>query len=426
MKNNKLVALDTLNNLRKYGSAAALALAAAARARQKVTRSTVTKKSQSYTKTKTQQKKKKRFRQGTQTAYMDGFVKSNNKKRRPSRARTLGVRYDIEAYRSNYFEASASALYLIHGTMPIATVHYLACQAIIKAIFVHLGYTVPTMTTATPGLPGTAGAALLRVRYYDSWSATTSIDIDMPFTDGTTTFDALALLFAGNLSTLTSQVRFRDLILFGDAAGTTICTQMNLQGSMLHFTSKAALKVQNRTIEATGDNEADDVNNVPLTGKTYEGTGGGTTHIASRIPLAIESNYGVAFLSDKTAVSSSSGPWPMEPPKPAEVMNCKKSGKIRLDPGKIKTSVLTTKETMSLDRFFYYTSNEGLNPATQKPYTNLGKWRALGFERMIAKTPGATLPDTLSLSFEQQLSIECYFSFRNSYVTEAMNSSTAV
>lgn len=169
--------------------------------------------------------------------------------------------------------------------------------------------------------------------------------------------------------------------------------RMNLRASMLDCICKSSLKMQNRSINATEDDESDDVNNVPLIGKSYQGKGNG--FISKDNTAILPPADGVWGWSSTGAQNN---PTLQEPPQPYHFQYATKVAKLRLQPGHIKTSVLNGKLKMEFDRFLRYCrfirrSNGG---ATTLGYTNMGTCRMFSLERTIAKfatevSPGITV-----------------------------------
>jgi len=159
-------------------------------------------------------------------------------------------------------------------------------------------------------------------------------------------------------------------------------TRMNLRGCMLDCITKSSLKIQNRSINATEDDEVDDVNNVPLIGKSYQGKGNGFISYDNTTILAPADG-----IWGWSSVGAGANPTLQEPPQPYQMQYAAKTVKVRMQPGHIKTSVLNGKLYQEFDRFLRYCryvrrSNGG---ATTYGYTNMGLCRMFALERTIAK-----------------------------------------
>lgn len=168
--------------------------------------------------------------------------------------------------------------------------------------------------------------------------------------------------------------------------------KVDMKKAEMEYYAKSTMKMQNRTVEADEDDE-DDVDNAPLYGKFYEGSGNyfhvNDTYFAP-LPLASQSNgnqYG--FLVNATLAE----PQPLSAIKRAE-----KTGKAHLDPGQIKTSVLTTK--------FKYNLNFVLNRISQNSTDSncmaLGEFRFFHLEKMITAV-GSTAANQIQIAYEIDL-----------------------
>jgi hypothetical protein len=174
----------------------------------------------------------------------------------------------------------------------------------------------------------------------------------------------------------------------GSIASTTIIGQFNLQKAKLTFHCKSALKVQNQTLENTADNEADDIKNVPLYGKSYEGAGNGAFYVKqfNQQHFVGNDNTGVIqFLPGPKGTPTGDITQSLnEPPSITNMKYVKKVGKAHIDPGQVKTSVLSYTKTMSFSTFW----NRIHTDSPDNPHwTRLGNFRFFGLEKMIQFSP---------------------------------------
>jgi len=198
----------------------------------------------------------------------------------------------------------------------------------------------------------------------------------------------------------------------------TLLACIDLQEVMVHTMSTSQIKVQNRSINNTGDTEADEVDNVPLNGRTYD--------IAGYSPLCRSSNLfnGVSTETAMLAVGAAAiatGPFGVdgfkEPPLKGVFTNCKKVGSIMINPGDVKTDSLSFKRSFSFYNMFssMYTSastiGQGLTQASS-PKTRTGSHRLLALEKMVnVRTIDATvLP--ISVIFETNLWTGTYITIK--------------
>lgn len=115
----------------------------------------------------------------------------------------------------------------------------------------------------------------------------------------------------------------------------------------VHWTGSSSLKVQNRSITVTGDDnedQADDVDNVPLQGTILHGNGTGfkLKQDYSGNGFYVNSSFGVfSGSSGDIAVAAGSEPFTAK-----QLQGVSAQGRILLNPGKIKDSYLFSKGTM--------------------------------------------------------------------------------
>lgn len=160
-------------------------------------------------------------------------------------------------------------------------------------------------------------------------------------------------------------------LLYKNSAGVYI-GQVALQGARVSYYSKGSLKMQNQTVVSVGDDEQD-VNNVPVYGKTYQYKGNvmQTKSYSTIIKLGYDESV--------DAVGAGSSMILQEPPQASSIVDCYRSDKIAINPGKIKSSVLTKKVSVSLGEFF-----KALKEWDVADNTYLTKTRSISLEKVLA------------------------------------------
>lgn len=118
-----------------------------------------------------------------------------------------------------------------------------------------------------------------------------------------------------------------------------------LGNATFEFSSVSNLKFQNRTYNTVGDNEADDIDNCPLFGLSYEGNGTGavcklpvTDLGMQQIPFRASYENGIIYSSDSDSNQL------REPPEAGRFQGVTKSGKVSISPGEIRLSKLYYKK----------------------------------------------------------------------------------
>ena len=195
---------------------------------------------------------------------------------------------------------------------------------------------------------------------------------------------------------------------------------MQLVNTKFNFAVRSTLKMQNRTTDSGGDQASDQIDVVPLTGKSYGGKG---NQLLSRKSYQNNTTNFVDITGDRwwgTIIGSTgSEPSLSEPPQPTQFSNCKKIGAVNISPGEISESVLSDNFTLSFNKLHYYCTALSLAPnlpPTVPPINltprmiPLGQFRAFFIEKLLNIAPASlTSNDEIKLAFEQNLefSVTC-------------------
>lgn len=177
--------------------------------------------------------------------------------------------------------------------------------------------------------------------------------------------------------------------------------EYDLSQASVYVNVKSTLKVQNSTRSTEGD-EADDVDNIPLHGKIYVakgnylGLGGYQNNDRIFAPPRLQqlpyfTVAGSNIIPPGSEFDYADRSW-KEPPLKSQVKNCSSATTIHLEPGQIKTSVITYSQkhnlntlvreclTYALDVTGFPAPNDGIITG---PVTKLGKTHMIGLEKMI-------------------------------------------
>lgn len=173
--------------------------------------------------------------------------------------------------------------------------------------------------------------------------------------------------------------------------------EMELETARVMLELKNTLKLQNRSVTSGG--EADDVDNVPVYGKFYEGSGsgcykkGGTFGV---FPFSADDFYGVMARDGVTTDTK-------EPLIPETLQYTKKTGKAKLEPGEIKTSTLESSHNMYLrdllEKLLVGTS------ASVSDHSRMGKFRLFAFEKMLEIYPTTIIPLKIAMEHNQKMQV---------------------
>lgn len=187
---------------------------------------------------------------------------------------------------------------------------------------------------------------------------------------------------------------------------------LNLSKCKIDLYAKSALKIQNRTVNLTANNDEEDVDNVPLYGKSYNGNGNfacfnfnqGTLQViapntVTAVPGPFETvaSYKYPVITLKNTAGSTLA----EPPGKAQFARVNAVGKAHLDPGQIKTDVLIYRKQVTLRHFIQkmlnYLPNDDVSVSG-------GKFRFFIFEKMI-QAQSTDAQKCIRIAYEQDLKL---------------------
>lgn len=161
--------------------------------------------------------------------------------------------------------------------------------------------------------------------------------------------------------------------------------QFDLSKAKMEYYCKSSLKMQNQTVNAALDNDSDDVNNVPLYGKSYEGTGNGAFYIKDynqKNFIGRQLDGLIIYQPDAITAPGTPNDYALGEPQSYKLFKyVKKSGKIHLDAGQLKTSVLTFQKSMGFSALW---RNIDQDDSDATPFwTRMGNFRFFGVEKMM-------------------------------------------
>lgn len=198
------------------------------------------------------------------------------------------------------------------------------------------------------------------------------------------------------------------LIGINDAGGPTNYRHIDLQDSRIEFEYFSTIKIKNQTLANTLNN-AEDTDNIyhqPLVGYVYENSawkngfmvpGGdlGANNTINADPVYGAAQATAGFFSLNTGAAGNLNPY--RKPPPAYMLGCKKSARIRLNPGEIKSMKCSFKSTMKLNTLVNKLINEYVRPTNGQKITPLGKCQLVAFERELEVGNAMTL---VTLAYE--------------------------
>jgi len=302
--------------------------------------------------------------------------------------------------------SQSDIVYVGHITGPRVQVMYQAVGSMLKLLLTKMNIRVRELSAQMNEVkifPGDVFSIL-----YASDPSTTTINA-FTFTVGaTSTFDdcinSFVAAFAGtNLVSWSPRT-------FEYVPASSVSPQyasIAIESLMFHFNIKSSLKIQNRSVGETGDEQSDEVDNVPLYGKSIGGSG---TGVIAKFPQTTTSPANV--VGDVTSgvirninIDNNS----KEPLSGYFFPKSSQEGKIHLDPGHIKTSTLTTRRNISLQYLvkLYYAAS------AVQAIVPFGKYRFFQVEKIM--DAGGSV--NLTVAFEHNLFMTCFATTKYNYTT---------
>lgn len=273
----------------------------------------------------------------------------------------------------------------------------------VKAIFTRfMNMSGVDVTASNVGFNTIPSGAIISVDYRTRPSASMSTE-NYTFGAGALTMDDFVNWWLSSLRgwSFVQEAEFRAIYWAGASKSTC---ELQLNPFLVCFAIKSSLKIQNRSAnQVDGRDVTTESDVVPLYGKSYSGSG---TYVKTRKPwvnnlgtsnqIVGDTYYGVITPSE-TDVSMK------EPPQGfVEFSNVKAVGKAHLDPGYIKTSVLTDTIKMYFSTLHNLLGSDGVVATTTNRH--IGKFRVFCLEKMIntVETYGITI------GYEHNYEISCY------------------
>lgn len=184
---------------------------------------------------------------------------------------------------------------------------------------------------------------------------------------------------------------------------------LKILNSTMHFYCKSDLKMQNRSVSVETDNQADNVNNVPVYGKSYEGTGTGFSIQRAKSVNQLSESYFVHRTRGIMEINGTSSNGMLEPLTRKNFRGVSKSATVSYNPGEIKTSTLISSFVMYFDTLVFACvaafNNLGLPLAATNPWIKKGKFRFQILDKVIGLT-GAT---GVKVAYEHNHYVAGYF-----------------
>lgn len=321
------------------------------------------------------------------------------------------AKYGVVLHRENGAVVStdgiekAQAFLIGHATCSKLQLINDVCHALTKLIATRMGMTIVKFSDSILGNWVAPVEVVIRV-YYTIWSLAAESNF-IVVCDGTNNsweyisqqlFANIQILINGESGFQLERILVERKDFNGASPGNYGVCQIDLQEAKVDLYTKSTMKVQNRTINASGNVEADDVDNVPLYGKTYMGSG---NYFKTQNALFACDVFGTAVSNGNILVVKchpTNYPALREPLSKGLISHCSKVGKIHLDPAEIKTSSLVYKLRIKLNTMFQQLIQVG-GEITNIAACKYGKYHFVHLEKMI-QAVGVTDVNAMNLAYE--------------------------
>jgi len=309
------------------------------------------------------------------------------------------------------------AIQIGHTSMPTKTIMMNVMRALVKhclARVCDIKDFTDSVSDNAKGYKFNVGD-VFKITYYPDWQAETIGTLNVQVAANNTFediaagfFDQFKLLYSTGESQTIRYSMFTYIPAFPPTNAIYQFYSKELRSLSVECEVKSSLKVQNRTVNVTGNDEADDVDNVPLQGYLYKCKGNNIFNKSNRRVLRgigpdsfYRSNDIILFdgitkstpdqllnsgeFIQKTAANSVFSK-PSEPAKPYELYNCVKSGKLRLNPGAIQTSILNQHYKLSFHYLMGLLCTGALIGNAMRYEKNKGYTQVMHLEKVIGST----------------------------------------
>jgi len=196
--------------------------------------------------------------------------------------------------------------------------------------------------------------------------------------------------------------------------GARVCGKRDYSEARVTILVKSDLKIQNRTLASgTDTNNAENVSNQPLYGKSYSGKGNGlvckidTTAANAGKSLTVGENTGILSYQIPNLTAAF---WLNEAPLPTLFSPKPKYSRASIEPGTVKTSSLTKKVSMKMSDFWQMIQAypQGTSKKGNTQQTRYGIYHIFALEKMITVSSDDTVP-VLGLETNQRCGLYLTF-----------------
>lgn len=368
------------------------------------------------------QKSGKGLRYQTQGTYHGKFNKRGSLKKKESIYANKGVVRTSEVIGT---VADPDCVYITHTAVDGYKLVDVAVQALVRKLFEKQGYRITNVNEVLGHISisdakdwqieltqinGSTGVESVLFAYV-TVAGSTIASIAAQFVTSFMNFSSGATTVPG-LGAAANELRLYRFILYGQDFNVTRTpvyeTELRLGDEIMCVYGCSEIKIQNRTLSATGSTSTEDVSNNPLIGRMYLFNQIPKMRDKSAFPLnSIPIANGVKLVR---AASLTGNTTFKEPPLPQLFTNVVKSSKIRLEPGGIKSSKCSYQRNMSFLTFLEKVKLQYGNTAEFLSYQSIFPCEMFALEDLI----NVNVSQNISLAYESNQVLGVYFRSRKS------------
>lgn len=327
-------------------------------------------------------------------------------------------------------KATSQCVWLGHSTYCESIWQQMICYALIKALFNKAGIMIGAFDQYIPAHFSTGGTcSYTMILWFKVAPGDITQSVEYTWDSKSQVPNALVTQLTGwlfNATDTNDQEQNISLSLHGRvpiAAGNEtniLLSQLDLTRARVHLYVKQSMKIQNRTINTNGNDETDDVDNVPLYGRSYEGPGNGalyypnidtylTAGASGQQPITASVTSALIAPNQNATTFATLSPMYKEPPLPSQLTKVSKAGKLHLDPGQIKTSVITLTKSYGLQKLVQDMYAGSMTPGSTQERAFRGNYRVFAVEKMIQNVATSDI-NQIRLAYELDSKYGCYIS----------------
>lgn len=282
---------------------------------------------------------------------------------------------------------TVDTVYFGHITCPVSQLNFIFCESLLKKLHYDLG--VPIRSSQEVLSPLTVGDQII-FNFQTKMNGATALTLNFNFI----ALDTLSIQAARLVGLLfNNATNYSELDLVGvrfapQATSNFSFKRWDAGRIRVRFASKSSLKVQNVSAYSATDDEADNVANIPLYGKTYSGNNTGVQFQGRQVIVGSNFTGGISTGVIFNQPDSNDNMYLKEPINAKTLGSKVVGGKIKIDPGHLVTNVLNWKKGYTMANYLTLVYDQ-INQTDVAPFIKIGKFCFYGLEKMINLGPTA-------------------------------------